>query len=310
MINAFYLSMLQNGSRKDGKIGGYSTGSIRKTHNVLSSIMRTAVEWEVIDRNPCSKVRVPIAPSTADNIKFFTPEQTISFLNYIEHPHSWGTKGHKRIDDTGKEYEVGAYTSQRNISFQMKVLFQTAIYTGARKGELLALKWSDLNGNIISINKAVTVVKGTPIIKVPKTRTSCREITIPQSLVVSLKKLRMIQTEFRLQSGDYWHDEGWIFTQDNGHMMSYSTPYHALQRTIQQYNAEHPDEEQLPLIPFHGLRHTSATLLIAEHQDVKTVSARLGHAQTSTTMNIYTHALQESDQRASDALENLLKKGG
>ena len=92
----------------------------------------------------------------------------------------------------------------------------------------------------------------------------------------------------------------------NGHMMSYSTPYHALQRVIAQYNAEH--SEQLPLIPFHGLRHTSATLLISEHQNIKTVSSRLGHAQTSTTMNIYAHALQDGDQCASDALENLLEK--
>src|SRR5699024_9387684 len=67
-------------------------------------------------------------------------------------------------------------------------------------------------------------------------------------------------------------------------------------------------DQQLPRIPFHGLRHTSATLLIASQQDVKTVSKRLGHAQTSTTMNIYAHALQESDRKAADALETLLKK--
>ena len=89
-------------------------------------------------------------------------------------------------------------------------------------------------------------------------------------------------------------------------MMSYSTPYQALQDTINRYNKDRPAEEQLPLIPFHGLRHTSATLLIASQQDVKTVSKRLGHAQTSTTMNIYAHALQESDRKAADALETML----
>ena len=91
-------------------------------------------------------------------------------------------------------------------------------------------------------------------------------------------------------------------------MMNYSTPYHALQNTIKWYNQSHPENEALPLIPFHGLRHTSATLLIAGKQDVKTVSSRLGHAQTSTTMNIYAHALQEGDQRAADTLETILKK--
>lgn len=91
-------------------------------------------------------------------------------------------------------------------------------------------------------------------------------------------------------------------------MMNYSTPYQALQDTISLYNKDKPPEQQLPHIPFHGLRHTSATLLIASKQDVKTVSKRLGHAQTFTTMNIYAHALQESDRNASDALAAILKK--
>ena len=87
----------------------------------------------------------------------------------------------------------------------------------------------------------------------------------------------------------------------------YSTPYHALQTIIAQYNADHDPEEQLPRIPFHGLRHTSATLLISEgHQDPRTVANRLGHAQTSTTLNIYTHALREGDRRAASALESIL----
>lgn len=91
-------------------------------------------------------------------------------------------------------------------------------------------------------------------------------------------------------------------------MMNYSTPYQALQDTITRYNSGKPADHQLPHIPFHGLRHTSATLLIASQQDVKTVSKRLGHAQTSTTMNIYAHALQESNRKATDTLEALLEK--
>ena len=91
-------------------------------------------------------------------------------------------------------------------------------------------------------------------------------------------------------------------------MMNYSTPYQALQDAISRFNKDKPLEQQLPHIPFHGLRHTSATLLIASKQDVKTVSRRLGHAQTSTTMNIYAHALQESDRNAADALTTMLKQ--
>lgn len=66
--------------------------------------------------------------------------------------------------------------------------------------------------------------------------------------------------------------------------------------------------DKLPVIPFHGLRHTSATILIAGKQDVRTVSSRLGHAQASTTMNIYAHALKETDRKAADAMETMLAK--
>lgn len=309
-LNSFYQSMLKDGARKDGKTGGYSRATISKTHNVLSSIMRTAVEWEIIERNPCGKVKVPSVPKTADNIKFFTPEQTAAFLAYTEEPHTWEVKAHNRIDDTGKGYTVGQYTSQKGLSLQLQVLFHMAIYTGMRKGELLALKWPDIDfeNNTVHVTKSVSVLKGRVIIKEPKTRTSHRMITIPQSLTVKLQKLRISQSEYRLSVGEYWQNEDWIFTQDNGRMMNYSTPYHALQSTIKWYNQSHPENEALPLIPFHGLRHTSATLLIAGKQDVKTVSSRLGHAQTSTTMNIYAHALQEGDQRAADTLETILKK--
>ena len=84
------------------------------------------------------------------------------------------------------------------------------------------------------------------------------------------------------------------------------TPYSAFRDIIARYNADRPEEEQLPAIPFHGLRHTSATLMIAGHQDLRTVSSRLGHAQASTTMNIYAHAIKENDRKAADALEKML----
>ena len=78
-INAFFVSLTKDGARKDGKKGGYARGSLYKTKNVLSSMLRSAVEWEIIEKNPCSKVRLPSLPNTADNIKFFTPEQAIYF---------------------------------------------------------------------------------------------------------------------------------------------------------------------------------------------------------------------------------------
>ena len=308
-INSFFVLLTKDGARRDGKPGGYARGTINKISNVLSSILRTAVEWEVIDRNPCDNVRVQ-AEATADKIKFFTPEQTAIFLDYISKPYTIPTKGHTRTDDTGKQYTVGNYESTKELPLQIKVLFTLAIYTGLRKGELLALSWDDVDfeNNTVAVTKAAAVVGGKQIVKVPKTRNSYRIVSIPKRMTTMLLKLKNEQTRYRLKVGSFWQGNNWIFTQTNGKMMCYSTPYSALQDILTHYNADKAEVGKLPMIPFHGLRHTSATLLIAGHEDAKTVSARLGHAETSTTLNIYAHSLLEADKTAAATIENMIAK--
>ena len=308
-INKFLVDLTNDGCRHDGKPGGYSKGTIHKISNVLSSILRTATEWEVIERNPCDPVRVK-AEDTADKIKFFTPQQTAIFLDYIEHPFTIQTRGHSRVDDTGKPYTVGDYTSTKELPTQLKVLFTLAIYSGLRKGEILALKWEDVDfeNNTVAVTKAAAMVKGEQIVKVPKTRNSYRVVSIPHSVTEKLRKLQLEQTRYRLSVGDYWQGEGWIFTQDNGRMMNYSTPYKSLQDILTHYNADKAESDKLPMIPFHGLRHTTATLQIAAGTDVRTVSSIMGHRETSTTMNIYAHNLKTAEQEAVNRVEEMIAK--
>lgn len=309
LLNSTFRAMAKDGARKDGKTGGYSRGTIKKTQNVLSSVLRTAVDWELIEKNPMDKVRLA-GENTADKIEFFTPEQAVKFLEYIERPYIVKTKGHRRIDDTGKEYTVGDYERTKEIPEQIRILFNLAIYGGLRKGELLALEWSDIDyeNDTIKISKSTAVVSGVQVTKEPKTKNSRRTVSIPHFLTLRIKKLRKDRIAYRLSLGDYWKGGEWLFIQDNGNQMSYSTPYSAFQDILARYNADKEPGEQLPVIPFHGLRHTSATILIAGKQDVRTVSSRLGHAQASTTMNIYAHALKETDKKAADTLEKMLSK--
>ena len=308
-INKFLVDLTKDGCRHDGKPGGYSKGTIHKISNVLSSILRTATEWEVIERNPCDPVRVK-AEDTADKIKFFTPQQTAVFLDYIEHPFTIQTRGHSRVDDTGKPYTVGDYTSTKELPTQIKVLFTLAIFSGLRKGEILALKWEDVDfeNNTVAVTKAAAMVKGEQIVKVPKTRNSYRVVSIPHSVTEKLRKLQLEQTRYRLSVGDYWQGEGWVFTQDNGRMMNYSTPYKSLQDILTHYNADKAEADKLPMIPFHGLRHTTATLQIAAGTDVRTVSSIMGHRETSTTMNIYAHNLKTAEQEAVNRVEEMIAK--
>ena len=90
ILNSFFAGLAREGARKDGKPGGYSKASITKTRNVVSAILRTATEWELIDRNPCEKVKLSAGVKPAEQIKFFTPEQAKAFLAYIEEPYKIG----------------------------------------------------------------------------------------------------------------------------------------------------------------------------------------------------------------------------
>lgn len=185
--------------------------------------------------------------------------------------------------------------------------------------------WNDTNDKdyTIDINKANQYLPETGIFtKKPKNNTSARTISIPKNVFTLLKEYKVWQNGERKKAGDLWKKE-WdekplIFTQWDGSPMSYDTPYQWFEKFIKRHNKQVlenkdiPKEERekslLPEISFHGLRHTSATLLISGKTDIKTVSSRLGHSQTSTTMNIYAHSLKSNDEKAASALENLLDK--
>ena len=311
-LTRFYNAMAKDGVRAFGKPGGYAKATIQKMHNILSSMFRCAVTWEIIETNPCSKVSPQAGErDITETVKYWTAEQAILFLSVIEKPYTVPIKGHDRIDDTGKPYHVDDYTMTKVLPLQFRVLFNLALFGGLRKGELLALTWDDIDfeHNSISITKSMALVDGVPLIKKPKTKGSVRTVTVPKSIMNMLKVYRAEQIEYRFKLADYWKGENWIFIQQDGKLMNYYTPYSTFKDVIRRYNDSVQDEKlKLPDIPFHGLRHTSATLLIGERVDVRTVAARLGHSETSTTLNIYAHALKEHDTIASDSLEKRLLK--
>lgn len=303
----------------DKKEGGYSPATIKKCHVIISSILHTAVEWQIIESNPCDRISPPKQSKSIDDIKYFTLEQAEIFLKALDMEYTTKYKAHDRINDTGAKYHVPEYSETRGIPFQFKVMYCIALFAGLRKGELVALTWKDLDfkTNTISINKSTATVKGQVIEKTPKNKSSVREITIPEFITDMPKKYKVEQMELKVSLGDQWQgcegkdwqDSNNIFIQWNGKQMNISTPYQTFKDIIHKYNATVEDSSlKLPNIPLHGLRHTSATLLISDNIDVRTVTARLGHAQTSTTMNIYAHSLKKSDEKAASSLNNLLIK--
>lgn len=308
-LNKLYKTL--GTERKDGKPGGYSAKTIKHIHNTISGIYSTAVKWNIATDNPCERVEPPKMTPTRDKLKYFTLEQTELFLSLLNKDYTTTYKGHDRIDDTGKTYHVADYSETRNIPTQFKLFYHMALFCGLRRGELVALEWSDLDfkENSVSITKSTSSINGEIITKTTKTNSSIRKISVPASVMQLAKEYRKEQLEYRLSIGSKWEGNNYIFIQWNGKQMHPDTPYKTFKKIIKRYNASVENEsDKLPDIPLHGLRHTSATLLISQNVDVKTVSNRLGHAQTSTTMDIYSHALQRMDEQAANALDDLLTK--
>jgi len=134
--------------------------------------------------------------------------------------------------------------------------------------------------------------------KAPKTKNSIREISIPAYLVDLLKQYQVEQSEYKINLGDKWANEDWLFTQVDGSVMNPHTPTRQFTKFLKKNNIPHRK--------LHALRHTSATILLSSGTNIKTVASRLGHTQLSTT-NRYVHALRDADEAAAQTFENLIK---
>lgn len=307
MIEDFYKTLL----------GTHANGSIQKVKNVLSGMFRTAVRWQMIQVNPCRDAKVAKNKEEETTLKYFTPEQSLMFLRSLDMEFETVIRGHERIDDTGKPYLVADYTESRKLPLQLKVFYTISLYCGLRKGETLALHWNDidLDNHTISISKSVGKGEEGTVIKKPKTTTSIRTVSFPDDLTPLLKQYRNEYNKYRFSLGTAWQGDGNLFIQDDGKLMGRSTSYQAYKRHIRRYNEwvrENHEEakkggyEVLPEIPLHGLRHSCATLLNYLEVNIIDISKILGHAKSSTTMDIYAHSFEEQNTEAANKLNDFL----
>lgn len=163
------------------------------------------------------------------------------------------------------------------------------------------MEWKDIdfeNGTMRIARTAQYVGKGQYITKEPKTKSGIREFAFSKTICHLLTEYRIWQDENRRKLGDKWVETHRLFTAWNGSNIHPDT--------ITGWFSGFIKKHDFPHVTLHSLRHTNATLMIADGTDVCTVSKRLGHANTSTTLNIYAHALKAKDTEAADKLENVL----
>lgn len=318
-IEKLYKSLIEEGYTRNGKRHDYQYRTLKRIQDILNSIFKYAQRLEIIERNPCDIIKTPRVGNTDEKVKFLTADQVDILLTALDKEYKFVFREHDRVDDTGKPYHVKDYTETFRLPLQFITFYYVALYGGLRRGENISLTWEDIDfeKKTISINKATAKSTGGQYLKAPKTKMSNRVIFVPDEVIRLLKKLKLEQNTYRMSIGDQWQetfDENgkplhFVYTQANGKQMFIDTPGSRFTKLIADYNKTvEKEEDKLPNVTLHALRHTMATLLIGEGVEISTVSGRLGHADITTTLDIYTHYLQEHDKTASNTLTKFMKK--
>lgn len=290
--------------------------TIHKYFACISSVMTRAYKANIIHENPCQRLLLPRIESDPNDIKYFDRDQAITFLNALKQ--SYTIHYPEKIRKNGRV--LPAHTETITISTQFQALFTLAVYSGIRRAELVALTWNsiDFDRYIITINKATSATKKTgQFIKDPKSKAGIRAFSVPAACINILKQWKEEQMQLCDLHGSAWqgyrdeeYDNNFIFIQDDGKQMNLHTPLHKFREILQYYNDSVSDpEDKLPVITFHDLRHTSASIMIASGMvDIETIARRLGHSDVSMTLNRYGHALPSQDEKAMQALDIMLSE--
>ncbi|SDB26998.1 Site-specific recombinase XerD [Ruminococcaceae bacterium FB2012] len=250
-----------------------SAKTIHGYHGFLSSVFSYAVARKAIRENPCDGVILPKIEKEEHAV--LTIEEATLLLKTL------------------KEFADPKYF----------IFFLLAIYTGGRRGEVIALRWKDIDFDQHTVNITRTLKfekKKGNYYTTPKSKKSNRTVLISDNTVQELKAFKAKQEDHAQKIGDLWHDEDLIFTQFNGRQMGISTPYGFIKKFAEKHD----------LVPttIHQLRHTNATILIHSGTDVKTLQEWLGHSSAQVTLDIYSHELQASKMLASKAISDALDK--
>ncbi|MFL5628161.1 MAG: tyrosine-type recombinase/integrase [Ktedonobacteraceae bacterium] len=183
---------------------------------------------------------------------------------------------------------------------RLETLLIVALATGMRRGELLALRWSDVHFDIRSLHVQRTVdrVKNVGYVESePKTKRSRRTIMLPQFVIDALMRHRMQQVEVSLQAENLWVDRDLVFCNMVGDFLYPDNVSADFKKLV--------GKAGLPPMRFHDLRHSAATILLAMGVHPKVVQEILGHTQISITMDVYSHMLPSMQREAMEGLNNL-----
>ena len=247
---------------------GLSAKTIVSTiHVVLHKALDNAVRWNLVARNICDVVSLP--RRSRNEIQPLTRDQAQRLLEVA--------RGHR-----------------------FEALLTVALITGMRRGELLALRWQDIDIDTgsLQVRRTVSRIRGHGYVETdPKTEKSRRKITLPLPVVEVLKQHRTVQLEARLKAGKAWQDNDLVFCNIYGRYLHPDRMVEQFQKLLR--------DAGLPHLRFHDLRHSAATILLSMGVHAKVVQELLGHSTISVTMDVYSHVLPSMQKDAMDKWDDL-----
>jgi integrase len=258
------------GFYQDKLAAGSAPASVNKLHVALHKALDQAVKWHMIPRNVAEVVKAP-RPSP-EEIQPLNREQAKTLLEVA------------RKED------------------RFEALYMLAVTTGLRQGELLGLKWEDvdLEDGGIRVRRTLTRHKGRLVLGEPKTKRSRRTVQLTEAAVEALEGHLACQMMHRDRIEDLYEYQGLVFATQKGTLVN---PTNLRKRSFEPLL----EKAGLPAIRFHDLRHTCATLLLSSNVNPKIVSEMLGHATIAITLDTYSHVLPNMQKGAARALEETLR---
>jgi integrase len=248
---------------------GLSPSSVRLAHSVLHRALDRAVALRLVVTNAADAAKQP--RSMRPKVRTLSADEARAFLSAA-------------------------------LADDLAPLWLLALHTQMRQGEMIALRWQDVDlarGTLTVRQTRTRDATGKQTYGDPKSVHGRRTITLGAETVAALRAHRTAQLERRLRLGPAWHDEDAVFDRGDGRPVAARTLHTRYKRVL--VDAGVPD------VRFHDLRHTGATLMIASGVPAKVVSERLGHANISITLGLYAHVQEGMQRDAADGLEAMLR---
>lgn len=247
---------------------GLSARTVLHVHAVVHRLLAQAMRWGAVGRNVADLVDLPQA-----------------------HGSPWRVLDARQVRMLLKSAEGDP----------LEALYVVAVTTGMRQGELLALRWHDIDSDrgTLTVNGTLHRIGGGWSIGEPKTSRSRRLVVLPEVAAAALKRHRVAQSEAKLRAANLWRENGLVFTTSVGTPLE---PGNVLRRSYRPLL----DRAALPEVRFHDLRHTAATLLLGQGVHPKIASEMLGHSTVAVTLDLYSHVTESMQRQAASAMDALL----